>query len=69
MKEDRDAANYKTIVSDLYRYAKQLTSIQEQLAMSLKHGGDSRPWKSMFRRAKSVEANYENLVIILRATN
>lgn len=33
--------------------------------MSLKHGGDTRPWVSMFRRAESVEASYEALVKVL----
>jgi len=63
--EDPEAAAYETAVSDLCRYAKQATGVQEQLPVSLKHGGDSRPWTSMCRRAESVEKSYETLVSVL----
>lgn len=53
--QEPDAAAYETAISDLCRYVKQATGIQEQLPKSLKHGGDTRPWISMFRRAESVE--------------
>jgi hypothetical protein len=33
--------------------------------MSLKHGGNTRPWVSLFRRAESVECSYEALVTVL----
>jgi len=62
---DADASAYETAVSDLCRYVKQATGIQEQLPKSLKHGGDTRPWTSMYRRADAVEASYEQLVSIL----
>ena len=62
---DPDASSYETAVSDLCRYVKQATGIQEQLPKSLKHGGDTRPWTSMYRRADAVEASYEQLVSIL----
>jgi len=58
-----DAASYETAVSDLCRYVKQATAIQEWLPKSLKHGGDTRSWTSMYRRAESVEASYESLVV------
>jgi hypothetical protein len=67
MNEDREAAAYETAVCDLCRFAKQSTGIQEQLPKSLKHGGDTRPWISMFRRADSIECSYETLVPILTA--
>ena len=62
---DKEAADYETAVSDLCRYVKQATGIQEQLPVSLKHGGDTRPWTSMCRRAESVEKSYETLVSVL----
>ncbi|XP_065650824.1 uncharacterized protein LOC136078968 [Hydra vulgaris] len=65
MAEEPEAATYESAVSDLCRYVKQATGIQEQLPKSLKHGGDTRPWISMFRRADSVEDSYDALVVIL----
>jgi len=62
---DPDAASYEMVVSDLCRYVKQATGIQEQLPKSLKHGGDTRPCISMHRRADAVEASYETLVNVL----
>jgi len=63
--DNPDAAGYETAISELCRFAKQSTGIQEQLPKSLKHGGDTRPWVSMFRRAESVEASYDALVSVL----
>jgi hypothetical protein len=62
---DQAAAAYETAVSELCRYVKQATGIQEQLPKSLKHGGDTRPWTSMYRRADAIEASYETLVGVL----
>ena len=59
---DSDAVAYETAVSGLCRYVKQPTGVQEQLPKSLKHGGDTRPWISMYRRADAVDASYEKLV-------
>jgi len=64
-RDDPDAAAYETTISELCRFEKQSTGIQEQLPKSLKHGGDTRPWMSMFRRAESVEASYDALVTVL----
>ena len=46
-------------------YAKQTTGLQEQLPMSLKYGGDTRPWVAMFKRAEAVEASYDTLVTLM----
>lgn len=67
--QEPDAAAYESAISDLCRFAKQSTGIQEQLPKSLKHGGDTRPWVSMFRRAESVECSYEALVTVLTKKN
>lgn len=64
-----EAAAYEHAISDVCRFAKQSTAVQEQLPKSLKHGGDTRPWVSMFRRAESVECSYEALVSVLTAKN
>ena len=64
-----EAASYETAVSDLCRFVKQSTGIQEQLPKSLKYGGDTRPRISMFRRADAVECSYEVLVSVLTNKN
>jgi hypothetical protein len=63
------AAAYDEGMSDLCRYVKQATGIQEQLPKSIKHGGDTRPWTSMNRRAESVDASYDSLVNVLKEKN
>ena len=60
-----EAAAYEVGISELCRFAKQSTGVQEQLPKSLKHGGDNRPWISMFRRADAVECSYDALVTVL----
>jgi len=67
--DEPDAAAYETAISELFRFVKQSTGLQEQLPKSLKHGGDTRPWVSMHRRAESVESSYEALVGVLTAKN
>jgi hypothetical protein len=66
-RDNEDAAKYETAVSDLCRFAKQSTGVQEQLPKSLKHGGDTRPWVAMYRRSDSVESSFDALVPILTA--
>jgi hypothetical protein len=66
---DPDAEAYEIGISELCRYVKQATGIQEQLPQSLKHGGDTRPWVSMYRRAEALEASFEVLVKILTERN
>lgn len=68
-RDEQDAATYETSISDVCRFAKQSTGVQEQLPRSLKHGGDTRPWVSMFRHADSVEASYDALVKVLTERN
>ena len=67
--DEPDAAAYETAISELCRFVKQSTGLQEQLPTSLKHGGDTRPWVSMHRRAQSVDSSYEALVGVLTAKN
>lgn len=63
--DNSDAAAYETAVSELCRFVKQSTGVQEQLPKSLKHSGDTRPWVSLYRSAESVESSYEALVTVL----
>jgi hypothetical protein len=62
---DHEAQAYENAISELCRFAKQATGVQEQLTVSLKHGGNTRPWVAMYRRAESVEKSYDSLVKVL----
>ena len=48
-RDEPEASAYENAVSELCRFVKQSTGIQEQLPKSLKHGGDTRPWVSLYR--------------------
>jgi hypothetical protein len=50
----------------LCTYVKQAGSIQEQLEMTLKYGGNTRPWTSMKSRSLSIDKSYDSLIIILK---
>jgi len=43
-----DTDGYENAISEFCWFAKQSPGIQEQLPKSLKHGGDTTPWTSMF---------------------
>lgn len=63
--QEPDASAYESAVSDLCRYVKQATGIQERLPKSLKHGGDTRPWIAMYRRADAIDCSYDALITVL----
>lgn len=50
-------------------YAKTTTGVREQLPCTLKHGGNTRPWISLFRRADSIEKSYDALIDVLKGRN
>ena len=64
-RDSPEVESYEVSISELCRYAKQSTGVQEQLPKSLKHGVDTTPWVSMYRRAEAVEASYDVLVTVL----
>ena len=45
----------------LCKYVKQATGIQQTLPVSIKHGGTTRPWTSIYRRAHSIHESYTKL--------
>ena len=48
---------YEDAAAALCEYVKQATGIQEALPVSIKHGGNTRPWTSNFRlRTASMRA-------------
>lgn len=67
--ENAEAAAYEVAISELCRFVEYSAGIQEQLPKSLKHGGDTRPLVSMYRRAEAVECSYEALVNVLKIEN
>ena len=48
-------------IAYLCKYVKQATGIKETLPVSIKHGGDTRPWTSIYRRAHSIHIRYTKL--------
>lgn len=61
------AKDYEQAISALCTFVKQSAGIQEQLPETLKHGGNTRPWTSIYRRAASVHTSYDTLIPILDA--
>ena len=52
---------YEEATSILCKYVKQDTGIQETLPVSIKHGGNTRPWTSIYRRSHSIDKSYMKL--------
>ena len=46
---------YEEAACILCKYVKQATGIQETLPVSIKHGGNTRPWTSICRRSDSID--------------
>lgn len=59
--EDRGLKDYETAISSLCGYVKKTTGLQETLPVSVKQGGVTRPWTSIYRRAHSVHQSYTKL--------
>lgn len=64
--EDEQLKAYEDSSSSLVTFVKHSSGIQEQLPCSLKHGGDTRPWTALHRRADSIEKSYSCLEDILK---
>ena len=56
-----EVKKYEDAVASLCKYVKQATGIQETLPVSIKHGGNTRPWTSIYRRAHSIHESYTKL--------
>ena len=52
---------YEDAVANLCKYVKQATGIQETLPVSIKHGGNTHPWTSIYHRAHSIHESYTKL--------
>lgn len=64
--KDKQLKFYEESSSSLVTFVKHSSGIQEQLPCSLKHGGDTRPWTALYRRADSIEKSYSSLEDILK---
>ena len=58
---DPEVKKYEDAAAALCKYVKQATGIQEALPVSIKHGGNTRPWTSIYRRAHSIHESYTKL--------
>ena len=56
-----EVRKYEDAAAALCKYVKQATGIQEALPVSIKHGGNTRPWTSIYRRAHSIHESYTKL--------
>ncbi len=51
---------------ELVKYANQASGIQSALPVSLKHGGETRPWRSLSYMFSSISESHEALLPVLR---
>ena len=56
-----EVKKYEEAAATLCKYVKQATGIQETLPVSIKHGGTTRPWTSIYRSAHSIHESYTKL--------
>jgi len=64
---DAELRQLDSFCHDLVRYVNQASGIQSLLPTSLKHGGETRPWRSLSSMFSSISKSREALVPILRA--
>ena len=51
---------------ELVKYVNQASGIQSTLPTTLKHGGETRPWRSLHSMFSSVVESYASLIPILK---
>ena len=56
-----EVKKYEEAAATLCKYVKQATGIQETLPVSIKHGGTTHPWTSIYRSAHSIHESYTKL--------
>ena len=56
-----EVKKYEEAAATLCKYVKQATGIQETLPVSIKHGGTTRPWTSIYRSVHSIHESYTKL--------
>jgi hypothetical protein len=67
MSVDEEFRQLDSFCHDLVRYANQASGIQSNLPTTLKHGGETRPWRSLSAMFSSISRSREALVPLLRA--
>jgi hypothetical protein len=64
---DAEFRQLDSFCHELVKYVNQASGIQSQLPTSLKHGGQTRPWRSLSAMFSSISKSREVLVLLLRA--
>jgi hypothetical protein len=64
---DAEFRQLDSFCHDLVRYANQASGIQSNLPTTLKHGGETRPWRSLSAMFSSISNSRDALVPLLRA--
>ena len=67
MSKDVEFHQLDSFCHDLVKYANQASGIQSNLPTSLKHGGETRPWRSLSAMFSSVSKSRDALIPLLRA--
>lgn len=66
MSLDADIRQLDNFCHELVKYANQASGVQTNLPKSLKHGGETRPWRSLTDMFSSISASRDALVPLLR---
>ena len=66
MSLDDDIQLLDTYCHELVKYANQATGIQSRLPTSLKHGGETRPWRSLTEMFSSISKSRDVLAVLLK---
>jgi len=66
MSLDADVRQLDNFCHELVKYANQASGVQSNLPKSLKHGGETRPWRSLTDMFSSISASRDALVPLLR---
>ena len=62
---DPDILNLDLFCRKLVTFVKASSNIQEHLPMRLKHGGKTRPWRSLYQMFHSIYTSYDALEVVL----
>ena len=66
MAQDDNIQQLNTFSHKLVKYVNQASGIQSNLPISLKHGGETRPWRSLSDMFSSTSRSHEALIPLLR---
>ena len=64
-KSDTEIFNLDMFLRNLLTFVKSANNIQEHLPIRLKHGGKTRPWRSLYKMFHSISTSYDALELLL----